>query len=80
MLGSWCEPLEVTCAISLPLLGAFSNFTAANSRFCAWKEDLIVANVCWLGSSVRKTSPKHSISSKLKIQVLSLVPSSLDVW
>ena len=25
MLGSWCEPPEVTCAISLPLLGAFSN-------------------------------------------------------
>lgn len=80
MLGSWCEPLKVTCAISLPLLGAFSNFTAANSCFCAWKEDLIVANVCCLGSSVRKTSPKHSISSKLKMQVLSLVPSSLDVW
>lgn len=44
------------------------------------KTFLIVTNVCWLGSSGKKTSPKHSVSSKLKMQVLSLVPSSLEVW
>lgn len=79
MLRSWHELPRVTCAISLPLLVAFSNFTAANRSFFAWREDLIVTNVCSLGSSGKKTSPKHSVSSKLKMQVLSLVPSSLEV-
>ena len=72
MLGSWRESPGVTCAISLPLLGVFSNFTAANRSFCAWREDLIVINVCSLGISGKKTSLKHCVSSKLKMQVLFL--------
>lgn len=74
-MGVVVNPLR-PCAISLPLAGCFLNFTAANSRFVLGRRTLSLPMfVGW--EPKRKTPPKHSISSKLKIQVLSfLVPSS----